>query len=254
LSAIAAFGQQVHVTELPDYQGQPSYKIETPAATWVYHKQGAGFASLLDRGGADWISYRAGGRAAGEFRGIPNLIHPGAGFHPGGVICDSNAKPLGADRARIESTCENGVWAAGWDIHPEFARFTLMKAPRPYWFLYEGTPGGKLDLDHGFWLLSDGTKGAVTESFGKDLPDPEWIAFGDDRSPRLLVIAKEEPDDALDQFYQMDGVMTVFGFGREHRCCGKFLTAVPARFVVMFVETADPAAINERLRALPRSP
>ena len=84
-----AFGQGVQITNLPDYQGQPSYKIQTPSATWIYHKQGAGFASLLDPDGNDWIGYRPGGRAAGEFRGIPNLIHPGAGMHPGGELCSS---------------------------------------------------------------------------------------------------------------------------------------------------------------------
>ena len=88
----------------------------------------------------------------------------------------------------------------------------------------------------------------MEDSFAKDLPDPEWIAFGDERSPRVLVIAKEQPDDTPDQFYQMDGEMTVFGFGREHRCCGKYLTEAPAAFVVFFSETVDPAAITSKLR------
>ena len=233
---------QVRITAIPEYQGQPSFQIETPSATWIYHQQGAGFASLLDPDGADWISYRPGGRAAGEFRGIPNLIHPGAGMHPGGTLCVSEA--VGN---RIESSCEDGDWAAHWDFFEGYARLTVTKAPRPYWFLYEGTPGGKLDLDHDFWLLSDGTRGHMEDSFGADLPDPEWIAFGDARSPRVLVIAKEQPDDIDDQFYQMDGEMTVFGFGREHRCCGKYLTEAPATFLVFFSDDDAASSITDRL-------
>jgi hypothetical protein len=246
-SAAPVLAQTVQVE---DYQGQPAFRIETPSATWIYHRLGAGFASLLDPDGHDWIAYRPGGRASGEFRGIPNLIHPGAGMHPGGEICNSDITVREKGRVRIISNCEDGAWAAHWDVFPGFARLTVTKAPRPYWFLYEGTPGGKLDLDRDFWLLSDGTKGSMNDSFGKDLPDPEWIAFGDDRSRRLLVIARETPDDSLDQFYQMDGAMTVFGFGREHRCCGKYLTGTPATFVVLFLDRAPASAITEILRNL----
>ncbi len=246
LSLVSPLCAQVRITAIPDYQGQPSYQIETPAATWIYHRQGAGFASLLDPDGNDWIGYRPGARAAGEFRGIPNLIHPGAGMHPGGTLCASQASG-----ARIVSTCEDGAWAAHWDFYPDFARLTVTKAPRPYWFLYEGTPGGKLDLDHDYWLLADGARGGMDDAFARDLPDPEWIAFGDNRAPRLLVVAKEQPDATLDQFYQMDGEMTVFGFGREHRCCGKYLTEAPASFIVLFTDVAGPAAITRRLRNLP---
>jgi hypothetical protein len=49
----------------------------------------------------------------------------------------------------------------------------------------------------------------------------------------------------------MDGEMTVFGFGREHRCCGKYLTETPATFVVFFSDTASPEAITSRLDGLP---
>src|SRR2546430_13171643 len=69
-----------------DYQGQPSYKIVTPSATWIYHQQGAGFAALIDRDGHDWISYRPGGGSAGEYRGIPNC---GMCFHPGYITSTS---------------------------------------------------------------------------------------------------------------------------------------------------------------------
>jgi hypothetical protein len=37
----------------------------------------------------------------------------------------------------------------------------------------------------------------------------------------------------------MEGNMTVFGFGRQYRCCEKYLRAVPAHFTIGLVETAD---------------
>jgi len=75
--------QGITVEELAGYQGQASLRIVALAATYVYHKQGAGFASLVDPDGRDWISYRSQGGSDGQYRGIPNLIHPEGGFHPG---------------------------------------------------------------------------------------------------------------------------------------------------------------------------
>ncbi len=62
------------------HEGQECLRIVTPSATYLYHKEGAGLASLIDREGRDWISYHPGNRSAGEFRGIPNLGEFG---HPG---------------------------------------------------------------------------------------------------------------------------------------------------------------------------
>jgi hypothetical protein len=42
------------------HQGQRSYQIKTPGGTYMYHRKGAGFASMIDREGNDWISYRPG--------------------------------------------------------------------------------------------------------------------------------------------------------------------------------------------------
>ena len=79
------------------YQEQESYEIATPGATYFYHKRGAGFASIIDRDGKDWLSYRPHGGSDGAYRGIPNLAHPENYFHPGGAGCRSrilNAGPL----------------------------------------------------------------------------------------------------------------------------------------------------------------
>src|SRR6266478_1755444 len=40
-------------------------------------------ASILDRDGHDWISYRHGGKALGEYRGLPKCGQPVKFFHCG---------------------------------------------------------------------------------------------------------------------------------------------------------------------------
>jgi hypothetical protein len=236
----------VRVEDGIEHQGQESLRIATPRGTWIYHKEGAGFASLFDPDGNDWISYRPGGRAAGEFRGIPNLgvvAHPGYTGDKGSKTTVESTGPL---RARLRSVSNDGKWEMYWDFFPAHARLTIVRAGEPYWLLYEGTPGGKLDIEDDFTGTSTGLKRPVTEAWTGDLPGPEWVYFGDRKLKRALFVANHQNDDANDQFYQMDGEMTVFGFGREHRCCGRYMTAAPARFSVGLIEdSAFQAAAAE---------
>ena len=252
LAALGCAGPAVSVRELADYQGQPSFEVQTPSATWIYHRQGAGFASILDRDGVDWISYKPGGGPAGQYRGIPNLIHPESDFHPGGEGSTSEITAQTGDLVRIESITNNGEWAGAWEFHPTHARFTLSKAPRPYWFLYEGTPWGELNVDHDYYMFSNGWRRPVGATWAQDLPDPEWVVFGDDRVERVLLLMQVQDDSRPDQFYEMKEEMTVFGFGREHRCCGKYLTAVPAEYVVALIESSDYGSIRAAAEALRR--
>jgi hypothetical protein len=46
-------------------------------------RQGSGFASILDKDGRDWISYRPGNKAKGEYRGLPKCGQPTKFFHSG---------------------------------------------------------------------------------------------------------------------------------------------------------------------------
>jgi hypothetical protein len=180
---------------------------------------------------------RPGGRSAGEFRGIPNL---GKFAHPGyteGTGSDSRIESAGPLRVRIVSERHDRKYAAAWDIFPTYARLTVLKHGEPYWFLYEGTPAGKLDLRTNFQVTSSGLRRPITETWSGDLPGPEWVYFGDANSPRVLYVVNHAEDDAPDQFWQMDGNMTVFGFGREYRCCGQYLNWSPAQFTIGFAES-----------------
>ncbi len=43
----------------------------------------------------------------------------------------------------------------------------------------------------------------------------------------------------------MDG-MTVWGFGRNYRCCEKFLQKTPNRFSIGFLENTDVAIVRKK--------
>src|SRR6478672_11164195 len=53
----------VRVREITLHGDMDCFKVETPSATYIYGKKGAGFTSILDQGGRDWISYRPGDKA-----------------------------------------------------------------------------------------------------------------------------------------------------------------------------------------------
>jgi hypothetical protein len=239
----------VRVTDGMEHQGQKSVRISTPGGEYVYHKEGAGFASLYDSAGNDWISYQPGNRSAGEFRGIPNL---GAFFHPGYTAERGSSTTIvsrGPLKARIQSESRDGTFACVWDIFPKYARMTLHRAGQPYWFLYEGTPGGKLEEDSDYWVASDGVRRLTSESWGGNLPAPEWTYFGDAKLGRVLFLANHQNDTAADQFWPMDSNMTVFGFGRRLRSLEKHLTAVPARFTIGFAEAGEFAMIAKTINS-----
>ncbi|HWQ57215.1 MAG TPA: hypothetical protein VN442_26250 [Bryobacteraceae bacterium] len=232
------------------YEGQASVRVTTPAGVYTYQKEGAGFASLRDPQGAEWIGYRPGGRAAGEFRGIPNLGkpfgHPGYTGESGSVTRVVSRGPL---KVRLLSERRDRKWAAAWDIFPHYARLTVLRNDGPYWFLYEGTPGGKLDLENGFQLLPGGKRISLAQAWNGDMQGSEWAAFGGNGSKRVLYVANHQDDGAPDQYYQMDGEMTVFGFGREYRCCGQYLDWSPAEFTVGFAEATEFNAVAEAVNS-----
>ncbi len=66
---------------------------------------------------------------------------------------------------------------------------------------------------------------------------PPWVYFGDAASQRVHLSAHHEDDGRFDQFWQMEGQMSVLGFGRKSRCCDKWLTATAARLRVWLIET-----------------
>jgi hypothetical protein len=127
---------------------------------------------------------------------------------------------------------------------------TLLKTNgSPYWFLYEGTPGGELDRGD-YWVRSDGVELSITEDWTGDLPDPEWIYFGDKSCNYILYIVNHQEDSHPDQYWSMESNMTVFGFGREYRCCGTYLNAAPAQFTIGFAKSGQFSDIKNVIEAV----
>jgi len=122
-----------------------------------------------------------------------------------------------------------------------------LKGNKPYWFLYEGTPGGELDLENDFVVRSSGKRTPATEPWEDDIPEPEWVYFGAENTDRILYLVHHEDDEHVDSYRQMENNMTVFGFGRQG--IKKHLDRVPEHFTIGFSECGDLASVSETINS-----
>jgi hypothetical protein len=251
------------------------FRIATPSATYFYGKKGAGFASILDKDGRDWIAYHPAGKSKGEYHGLPKCGQPTKFFHCGygfGMYKTTNeftsrVTVRSADHVRIESETADKKSACTWDFHPDHATLTLSRIDLPtYWFLYEGTPGGKLHPTTDFVIRPDGAKTTLDQPWSEVVP---WVCFGTAESSVGFFCVnhqKSEPgetDSYVSWPYQTedDGSfqdMTVFGFGRrgyqdpnQHT---PQLKRLPARFSIGFVGTSDHKTAKAACEVLRRMP
>lgn len=224
---------------------QECYRIKTLNATYDYQKRGGGFSSLLDKGGNDWLNYRPGGGSGGEYRGIPNS----GVFHPGYVNSVSLLIDHGPLKTTIYSETVDGLNACKWEIYAEHATFTMLKSHRPFWFLYEGTPGGEFDQDRDYVVRSTGERTPASESWDQSMAGPRWVYFGDGESNRVLYLAHHEQEGLTDSYWAMNRQMTVFGFGRapQGHPLTPYLTKVPNRVTIGFHDGEDVDSVNERI-------
>ncbi len=220
----SVFTDQVNVTDNIMDEGQSSFKIETDNASYFYQKQAGGFSSIVDNNGNDWIGYHPAvtgvSGAAGVYRGLPNLVFPEGYFHPGSTDATSTVLQDGPLKATVQSVTNDGKWKVQWEFFPTFSRMTVTQADKNFWFLYEGTPGGTLDVSD-FVMRSNGVQNLVTESWTGDISNQEWVYFADPNvnSGRSLFVAHHNDDNAVDSYFPLDAAtdlqMTVFGFGRK---------------------------------------
>lgn len=235
--------------------GGSVYIIKTPVATYYLEKEGGGLSSLLDKDGVDWLGFHSkeGSAHKGEYRGFPNAIHKqdGSYFHAMNAKTDPSSSVVdleSSDHVRITFTSDNKQWKGQWDFYQDRCDFTMSQISPgyKYWIQYEGVAGGEMDSTD-FWFCSgkDKLNNIHTYQIG-DLPAPEWIAFGDVDSPRMIYMLHHE-DDAHPDNYESRADMTVFAFGREGK--GKFLTE-PQTFSIGFVEAKDFASVDTYVREL----
>lgn len=253
----AAAEPPIVVSDVTIFGDMECFKVETSQATYLYGKRGAGFASILDPDGHDWVSYRHGGRSAGEYRGLPKCGQPVKYFHCGygfgqytnGNWFTSTVMLREPNHVRIHSETKLGDAACDWDFFPTHATMTLLKIPGRYWFVYEGTPGGALDTAEDFVIRPHGHRTPLSRPWVEPVP---WVIFGAKESPYGLLLVNHQ-DDGADASYvawpytpsqrEPLPLMTVFGFGRpawdDPKQHTPPLSALPAKFSVSFTFTAD---------------
>ena len=239
--------ETVKINEI-HYEGREHYRIETDRIIWYYDKAGGGFSRMIDRDGSDWISFRKEpwgeypASAASSFRGVPNLVFgggdDGAG-HPGHDRCRS-----WSEGNRIITESINGKWKWVWAFEPDHAILSVQETDtsRNYWFLYEGTPGGKFTPHDYYYGTSAFAPSDEMIDFYKGetiFTDYRWIFAGSSVSESALYMVQTYPDQHTDMYGFLgntdqgiasgDG-MTVFGFGRSENTTP--LLSGPQEFVI----------------------
>ncbi|WP_204356563.1 hypothetical protein [Arcticibacterium luteifluviistationis] len=238
--------------------GSTAYIISTPLATYYLEKEGGGLSSLIDKDGVDWIGFhnKKGSGHKGEYRGFPNAIHKqdGSYFHAMNAGTDPSSSTVeidSDDHVRINFTSDNENWQGQWDFYPDRCDFTMSKISSgyKYWVQYEGVPGGEMDSTDYWYASTDKKQHPIIEPFEGDLPAPEWMAFGDKDSPRVLYLLHQEDDEYPDNYVSRPD-MTVLGFGRENgEQTSKHLDTVQT-FSIGFVESTEYSAIEQAIKKI----
>jgi hypothetical protein len=251
LTAVAACGQIRIRAEA--YESAEHFVVRTAGSEWWYDAAGGGFSRIADRDGRDWIGFRrepwnvTPASAASSYRGLPNLVFggekSGAG-HPGFTHCRSRVEGGG-----IVTETHDGTWRWRWRFADSHAELQIeRKGPEPYWFLYEGVPGGRYAPARWYWGNEEAGPLRELPDFlagERSLGVWRWAYFGADDAPRVFWVARLTAERAPASFGVMgasrpgleapDG-MTVFGFGRA-RDARPLLDDAPAMFLCGFFES-----------------
>ncbi|MEL6844903.1 MAG: VCBS repeat-containing protein, partial [Bacteroidota bacterium] len=224
-------GTQIRQT---NYEGSPHYVIHTESLTYYYDQTGGGFSRIIDRQGNDWISFKREpwgeypASAAAAFRGLPNLVYQGeddGAGHPGHQKCKSW---LEGDQIVTQSL--SGDWKWTWEFGEDYARLRILQTDqdRPYWFLYEGTPGGKFAPAQTYFGHNEGGPYHRQHDYysGAILAGQfQWMYAGHQSQQRVFYMLQIQSDSKVDMLSMLgnqveDGLasldgMSVWGFGRS---------------------------------------
>lgn len=236
---------------------EQSIKVTTQNATYFMHKVGAGFSSMIDAEGNDWISYKGPARqtdgAGGWWRGVPAFLPIDVGqgglFHPGFPSGSAELVSSGRVKATIRVSSSNaGGWEALWDIYPMYAKMrTLETGNGNFSILCECAPGGQTEVARDYTVRPDGQKIPASQEVRSDIAGEngiEWTYAGDDNLNRVLYMTHND-DNAADSSYvlQGNGGLYVFGFGRNK--FQRTISGGPQEAVFAFAETTN----HEEVRA-----
>lgn len=247
-----------------EYEGRPHYKIETPKVIYYYDIKGGGFSRILDADGNDWISFKMEpwgeypGSAAGSFRGLPNMVFQGAdggAGHPGHDRCES-----WIEEKKIVTGSISGKWKWSWEFFDDHAVLRVLSADpdRDYWFLYEGTPGGRFDPENTYFGTSNGGPEQLAYDYctGDVFRGTfQWIYTGHSKVARTFYMIHCSDDDGPDMvsllgntengLHSPDG-MTVFGFGRGEGVT-RYLTGKQRFIIGIYPNKIDGATRHHTL-------
>ncbi|WP_299534851.1 VCBS repeat-containing protein [Ulvibacterium sp.] len=215
------------------YENRPHFIIHGKGATYYFDKAGGGFSRILDSYGNDWVSYKTEpwdqypASAASAFRGLPNLVFKsendkGAG-HPGHDKCVSEI----VSENKIRTRTKSGFWEWEWTFSEDHAVLEVLSTDgTPYWFLYEGTPGGSFSPEVSTYGTDRSGPSSQIPDFYKgdiDFNNFRWAYFNKKGLDTTFFVAQINADGHTDMMSYLgntsegakskDG-MTVFGFGR----------------------------------------
>lgn len=237
-------------TTLFDYEGKSHYVIKTSKITYYFDIEGGGFSRIIDESGNDWISFKRNPRnqypasAGSAFRGLPNLVYngddAGAG-HPGHNKCNS-----WVEGNKIVTETKSEKWKWSWEFFDDHAILDIITTDpeQTYWFLYEGTPGGKFKPnDYYYGTENDGPFQEQHDFFNKEIlfDQFQWMYAGNTNSKNvfyMIQMQKDTHDDLIsylgnsEEGIKSKNGMTVFGFGRDERT--NPLLSKPQKFVIGF--------------------
>lgn len=256
-AGIVQADERVHLAHGIDESagGGQAYVISTGAATYYLEKEGGGLSSIVDNDGVDWLGFNnaPGSGWKGEYRGFPNAVHRQDGnyFHAMNAGTDLSTSVVDVEtdqHIRITFTSGNGQWQGQWNFYSNRCEFTMSKVSPgfKYWVQYEGVPGGQMDAADFWYSSADSQKRQIEEPHIGDLPAPEWMAFGDPKSPRVLYILHHEDDEFPDDYVSRP-YMTVLGFGRRNK--DKYLDTAQT-FSIGFVESVNYPLISRAIEEI----
>jgi hypothetical protein len=174
----------------------------------------------------------------------------GYGQYPTDSPFQSHVTIQEPDHVRIVSETSDGRNASEWDFRPAHATLTLKRIASPsFWFLYEGTPGGKLEAERDSVLRPGGVRTTLAEPWEAEIP---WALIESSGSPFALLLVSPEPEARAASYVawpyrpEADGSyrqMTVLGWGRpgwrdphQHE---PQLRTLPARFTLAMIRRVD---------------
>ena len=151
----------------------------------------------------------------------------------------------------MQTSTNNGQFECLWAFYPRYTTMTMTKAAFDYWWLFEGVPGGALEPSQDYMYRSDGTKQFLDVAYTGTLSAPEWVYFGDKNNARSVYVMHHEADAAPDCYNPLDGVMTVFGFGRDGSALNGYLDATKKQtFSMGFLEGTTFAQCADSINAV----